>query len=321
LEEVDLRIEPYSMMVDAIGRLWISTLGVGNLQWIDTRTNDVNPVLFDQPRALRDGGQSSYSMTIDAEGRIWQNGWAVNDAIAFDPDSEEWCRIVLPDNLGNIGRGLTADSHGRIWSAIGGDGQSYVAWWEANDCVGGQSVALPAEQVLTMPRGIEGPTALSADRAGHIWLAHHISPKLIKIEPRNNFAIREFNGTNRVFSFSDITGLSRQISIGQGAYEHDFEADCDEPHWTALSWVARMPVGGSIRWTAQTAARRNKLSEGRPVRVGEDPGDPGPINVSGRMNEEEVTSRRFLRIRASLSVGERGRSPILQGFTVRWNCD
>ena len=90
-------------MIDALGRLWVSTLGVGNLQWVDTRQNEAHPVLFDQPRALRNGGQSSYGMAIDGRGRIWQNGWTVHDAIGYDPQTNEWCRVVLPDQFGPVG--------------------------------------------------------------------------------------------------------------------------------------------------------------------------------------------------------------------------
>ena len=321
LAEVDLGLEPFGMMVDADGTLWVSTLGVGHLQAIDTRTNQVNGAIFDQPRALRDGGQSSYGLAIDARGRVWQNGWDINDAIAYLPATDQWCRMVLPDDVGNIGRGLTVDGDGRVWTAVGGDGQSHLAWWDADDCVAGQSVVVPPAQVIAMPQGIDGPTALSADGQGHLWLAHHVSPKLLRINPRNNFDVREFNGTNRVYSFSDVNGLLRRVSIGQGAYAHDFEADCDDPQWTALSWSARTPANSAVRFTAQTSARRDKLSEGSSVAVGQAPDDPGPINVSGRLNAAGVESRRFLRIRAALSTGDRGQSPVLQTFTVRWNCD
>ena len=282
LEEIDVRIEPYGMMIDALGRLWVSTLGVGNLQWVDTRQNEAHPVLFDQPRALRNGGQSSYGMAIDGRGRIWQNGWTVHDAIGYDPQTNEWCRVVLPDQFGDVGRGITVDGHGRVWTAIGGDGQSHLAWWHGDECNGGQSIALPRDQFISMPRGVEGPTALGADHAGRVWLAHHISRKIVRVDPRNNFSIREFDGTNRVFSFSDITGLSRQVSMGRGSYMHDFEADCDEPHWTALSWSARTPPGSGIRWTAQTSARRDKLSEGVTTFLGAVPDDDAPINISGQ---------------------------------------
>ena len=132
---------------------------------------------------------------------------------------------------------------------------------------------------------------------------------------------QDFDGTNRVYSYSDFTGVLRRLSIGQGSYEHDFEADCDNPQWTALDWQARTPLGSSISFTAQTAARRNKLVEGAMVNVGRSPGDLGPTNVSGRLNAAGIQSRRFLRLRASLSLGQRERSPVLQTFTVRWNCD
>ena len=111
------------------------------------------------------------------------------------------------------------------------------------------------------------------------------------------------------------------MSIGQGTYSHEFEADCDQPIWTALDWNAITPPGSQVAFTAQSSARRDKLDEAPLVNVGRTPGDNAPINVTGRLTQANVESRKYLRIRATLSLGEGGRSAVLSTFTVRWNCN
>ena len=319
ITQVDLEVPAYGMIVTANGDLYVSTLGRGELQVINTRTNQAGAVIAN-PADLRGGGNSSYGVAIDDRGRVWMNGWGTPDAIAYDPADGTWCRMSLPFDM-QVGRGITMDPSGRMWAAVGADGQSHVAFWDSEDCVSGRSTEVPRRNLIQMENGIEGPSAIGSDEKGRMWLAHYESPKLVMIEPDNNFRVTTFDGTNRVYSYSDFTGVLRRMSIGQGSYEHDFEADCDNPQWTALSWQARTPPGSSITFTAQTAARRAKLVEGQPVNVGRSPGDLGPINISGRLNAANVDSRRYLRIRASLALGEEKRSPVLQTFTVRWNCD
>jgi hypothetical protein len=144
---------------------------------------------------------------------------------------------------------------------------------------------------------------------------------MVRVDPENNFERTTYDTNAQVYSYSDFTGVVRRMAIGQGSYEHDFEADCDAPTWTALNWSARTPPGASISFSIQTAARRNKLIEARPIGAGRTPGDEGPINISGRLNRADVASRRYLRVKANLTLGDGHRSPVLQNFTVRWNCD
>ena len=78
---------------------------------------------------------------------------------------------------------------------------------------------------------------------------------------------------------------------------------------------------GAVHFTAQTAARRDKLAEASIVRLAEVPGGQAPINVSGRLTASAIESRRFIRIGAALKMAVDGVSPVLSTFTLRWNCE
>ena len=81
---------------------------------------------------------------------------------------------------------------------------------------------LPEAQFLRGPAGTRGPTAVGSDSSGQIWMAHHISPTLLKFDPQRNMEMSEYGGTNRVYSYSDFTGVTRTMSLGLGTYQHDF---------------------------------------------------------------------------------------------------
>ena len=322
LESVPLPINAYGMTMVANGDMYITSLGDGSMARLNTQTHEVE-ARIPNPAALRDGATGSYGVTTDSFGRIWQNGWGTLDAIAYDPAADDWCRITFPqlEGMAQAGRGITADASGRIWTALGGNNWSYMAYWEPEQCQLGQSIELPRNQILESGDNLRGPTAIGADSRGYIWLAHYNSRKMVRVDPENNFERTTYDTNAQVYSYSDFTGVVRRMAIGQGSYEHDFEADCDAPTWTALNWSARTPPGASISFSIQTAARRNKLIEARPIGAGRTPGDEGPINISGRLNRADVASRRYLRLKANLTLGDGNRSPVLQNFTVRWNCD
>jgi streptogramin lyase len=323
IETLAVGLAPYGMTIVSNGDLYVSSLGDGALVRIDTTTNQVAENIAN-PADLRGGGSGSYGITTDTRGRIWQNSWGANiDAIGYDPADGSWCRVTFPaiDGVASAGRGITVDPAGRIWTALGGDGPSYLAWWDPNTCEAGQSVQVPRDNVYRAGDGLTGASAIGADSRGKIWLAHKSVREMIRVDPDNNFDITRHETGALVYSYSDFTGVVRRLASGQGSYEHDFEAECDNPTWTALDWQARAPAGSSVNFSIQTAARRNKLHEGQLVNAGRTPGDVGPINISGRLNGANVESRRFLRIKATLSLGDGNRSPILQGFTVRWACE
>ena len=205
LETVNVGVRPHGMVVASDGMMYIGTLGEGRVQGVNTQTNGTGPVI-QNPADLRVGENGSYGIAIDLYGRIWMAGWTSEDAIAFDPSDNSWCRMVLPFGM-TVGRGITMDVEGRIWAAVGADGDSHVAYWHVDDCQGGQSVAVPAEQLVALP-DLEGPTAVGSDPRGNIWVMHYLSRAMAKVIPNENMRVETFEGTNRVYSFSDSTVCS-----------------------------------------------------------------------------------------------------------------
>ena len=240
LATVPVPTAPYGLTIVNNGDLYMSTLGDGTLVRIDTAADAVAGRIAN-PRALRGGAVGSYGITTDTEGRVWQNGWDTMDAIGYDPADGSWCRVAFPAVVGGAqaGRGITVSPDGRLWTALGGDGASHFAYWDTELCRPGRTTQVPRGQVFPAGQGLTGPSAIGADSDGNIWLAHNSVREMVKIEPANNFAMTRFENGALVHSFTDFTGVVRRLASGQGTYEHDFEAECDAPTWTALDWSAR----------------------------------------------------------------------------------
>jgi hypothetical protein len=316
---VDIEVQPYGAVVAGTGVIYVSTLGEGRLQSVNSRTNEAGPII-ENPADLREGCRSSYGLSLDRSGRVWMSGWDCPDAIAYDPADASWCRVELPFGL-QVGRGIAGDPQGRVWTAVGGDGQSHIAWWAGDQCEPGNSSRLPAAQLIRGPGGTQGPTAVGSDSAGHIWMAHHVSPTLLRFDPSQNNSMTEYEGTNRVYSYSDFTGITRRMSLGLGTYDHEFRANCAAPNWGNFTWDATVPEGGLLTFSIQTADTRAKLDLAPLVDLAQLPGDRSPAHIGTLLDAALVQQEEYVRIRATLSLGDGGSSPSLRQMVINWDCD
>ena len=206
--------------------------------------------------------------------------------------------------------------------AIGGDGQSALTWWDMDRCQPNQTFDLTGlgNRIESPPNSL-GPTAITADGQGRVWLAHYLSPTILSINPNNLFAVQSFEGTNQVFSFSDTNGLTRHLAVGRGTYFEDIEADCESPTWSGLSWEGDVPLGAKIRFEASTANMREQLNSAAQVLMGEDGGVIVPVNMSGQFAMAGVDEAKFVRVKVTMTKNVEGASPALHKFTVFWTCN
>ncbi len=317
LLEVDVPVRPYGGIVLSNGKMWIGTLDENATSWVDTTTGEVGPrVAYPVSR----GCAQSYGITADAEERLWFSGWGCNDALGFNPRTEEWTRVDTRGYGMSTGRGITPDSRGRIWMAMGGDGQSHLGVWNADAFVPGGTI--PPEQVtlLRMPPGHTGPSGVGEDRDGYMWLAHQVSSQLIRIDP-DTLQIESYDGPNRVYTYTDFTGSVRRTVLGRGSYTEDFVADCQNPRWTAFSWDATVPETAQVSFVARTAATAEELDAAMPVVAGSSPEDPPPVDLDQRFTEANVTSGRHVRISVTLEASEDRVSPQLHDFSLQYFCE
>jgi hypothetical protein len=261
LLEVEVPVRPYGGIVLSDGKLWIGTLEEGATSWVDTTNGAVGPrIAYPDGR----GCTESYGITADAQERLWFSGWGCNDALGYDPETDEWTRVdTTPYGL-RTGRGITPDSHGRIWMAIGGDGDSHLGIWDADDFVPGGTIPVSEVTLLRLPPGHVGPSGVGEDRDGKMWLAHHISSQLVRVDVES-LQIDSFPGPNRVYTYTDFTGSVRRTVIGRASYVEDFDSGCENPRWAEVEWRADVPESASVSLVAQSAASAEGLDDSSPV--------------------------------------------------------
>lgn len=208
-----------------------------------------------------------------------------------------------------------------MWMALdGGAGVSYVTFWNSADWRPNGYIPFNNIGRMRMPNNQTGPAAIGADAEGTIWLTYYSSTGIIRINPNADNQTDSYGGSGRVYSYSDFTGVVRQLAIGRGTYAEDFDAGCQNPTWTSLDWEGEAPVGSTITFVASSAAAAGDLSDAPQVGMGQQPGDMGPHHVSNRLAAGGQASRQYLRVKVTLQLNEDAESPLLRQFQIRWQC-
>ena len=98
------------------------------------------------------------------------------------------------------------------------------------------------------------------------------------------------------------------------------QANCARPDWGNLNWSVDVPQGAMVTFSAQTADTRDKLDQAPSIPIAELPGDRSPNRMGERLQAAGIAAQEFLRIRATLTLGHEGASPILRQMIINWSC-
>ncbi len=112
----------FSMAIDTTGRLWFTEVLPGKLGMLDPATGTLTelpvPALSGRPAAL-------YQLVLDHQGNIWFVDAGADALVRYAPGKHTltFFRLSLPSSAPF---GLTLDSAGTLWFAVGGSPANYV---------------------------------------------------------------------------------------------------------------------------------------------------------------------------------------------------
>ena len=320
LNSHNLDIEPFGAVL--IGdMMMVSTLGTAALQPVNTRGAGEVKAVVTPDDALLSGCtvDNAYGIGADATGQVWLSGWECPYALGYNPSGDFWCKVSLNFRQ-KVGRGIAGDLNGNIWASLGGDGQSYLANWSANICGPNTNYIVRRNAVMPGPWGANGPTGVNVDASNKVWLSHYLSPVMMSVDQMNNNSTRAWQ-TNNVYSFSDSTGTVRRLSVGSGSFVQDYQSPCENgTRWGLFSWDGTVPAMGDMRFTVRTASTAPKLNEATPIPFVEGAQPPQVLQDYFAQNLNPEPFHNFLRVRVDMLMGANRESPVLNSFTVNWEC-
>ncbi|HEX7477881.1 MAG TPA: MopE-related protein [Polyangiales bacterium] len=315
--------KPYGAAMDAHGRLWLTEALSGQILSIDTKSGSVGQAL--SAPAPEKGCPSSYGIAVDTQDRVWMAGFTCPYAFRYDPSTQKWLSVHLPD--AGVMRGIAADDAGRIYVASSYDWvtintSSRFGYVESSapvtrltvfDAQDGANLRTFGTKDAPLPGG--GSIGVGLDADGRAWLVNRDSSSATRVDPKTGVAA-QFGVGAQPYTYSDFTGYSlRRIVAPSGFIRGVLEGCAMGPsEWERIKVDAQLPAGASIQIRARTAATADALLSATWL---------GPWTssaIDALMPPGPLPENRFLEIEARLVSTDRRSSPLLHQIEVQVHC-
>ena len=267
----------YGGLVDGNGVLWSST--EGDLHTILRYDTKRTVATWDDTWSLVAGFNShnSYGLGIDSFGNIWNSQWRaypdgrINklypDGTSYFPDNPSGLAYAY----GDFDRGVTVTpADNNIWIAnSGGDtpptpGPDGSNWTVTRLDNNGEN---PVLIDLTSIDG-RGPTGVSVDAAGKVWVTCYNSNTAKRIDPANDQVdlTVDLGAGASPYNYSDMTGLVGMLALKYGLWNTVHDSGVEGARWNRVVWntescvAVHEPAGTSIRVQVRAADSRVGLT-------------------------------------------------------------
>ena len=295
VQNVSIACNPYGLVIDNDGIIWVSGRGCSMLVRVDPSTNQIDHYASDI------GCFQPYGITLDYKGRVWTGNcccWHV--AYRYDPADGSWAAAGVQSRP----RGVVGAANGRVY--VANDQSNSVA------VVDSDSMQTLAYIDLGMNRF---PIGMGVDFDGYVWAVNQSSSSASKIDPVTNAVMLEHAVGPSPYSYSDMTGyLLQKYTSPEGYYVHTFYGSKQQ----AFEWIS---LDADVTSEGQSYVNIEVRSADSVVEVEQadwqGPFGPFPPNFLplslkslGEMDGE------YLQAKVTMVADEEGNSPLLKSVTV-----
>ena len=294
-----LPAQPYGLVVDGDGIIWIAGRGGNKLVRVDPSVEPAQISSYVSPL----GAFSPYGITLDYKGRVWMgNCCSKHVGYRFDPETSQWAQascVARP-------RGIAGAADGRI----------YIANDQSNQVAVVDSDTLETLAYVNLG-GNRFPVGMAVDFDGYVWALNQSGSSATKIDPDNLTIVGEYGVGSSPYTYSDMTGYSLlNYTSPQGYYQHIIPGGpVGGTNWTEV-FVDITFQGES---TAKVRVRAADTVASLPQAPWHGPFGPYPPNVFPLALEPLGLTGKYLQVEVVLIPDEDGASPLLKGISVQFH--
>ena len=205
VQEISLPNNPFGLVVDPNGIIWVSGRGGGKLVRVDPGTGQVKTY---SPNI---GCFEPSGINLDYMGRVWVSNcccWHVG--YRFDPETLQW--VAAPTQPRP--RGMAGSSDGYVY--VANDQSHRIAVIDADT----------AETLGYMDLGGGHlPFGVDVDYNGYVWAINKSASSASKIDPETYQVVCEVPVGGSPETYSDMTGYAlHSFTAPEGSYRHFFDS-------------------------------------------------------------------------------------------------
>lgn len=222
LQTIDIPVNPYGLVIDKQGVIWVAGRGGSKLVRADPTNGSVNSY-------APNGSLDPYGIALDEFGRIWiANCCSFHAAWMYDPNGNVWQSV----GTGARPRGIVSNGKGRIF--VANDESNQVAVIDAINMINIGTINLGSGRF---------PLGMAVDVTGNIWAVNQNSSSTHKINGNSLQIIGEYPVGSSPYTYSDMTGTAFFDVIPPGWYRHRFAG-------TTKAGLTGIKAKTTVRWQA-----------------------------------------------------------------------
>jgi len=298
VQQIGIPANPYGLVVDGNGIIWVSGRGGSKLVRVDPKTNKVNSYSSNL------GCLQPYGITLDYKGRPWIGNcccWHVG--YRFDPSNNTWAAAGVHARP----RGVAGAANGRMY--IANDQSSQVAVVDSDSMQTLAYINLGSNRF---------PVGMAVDFDGFVWAVNQKTSSATKIDPANNSIVLEHKVGSSPYTYSDMTGYSlHTYTAPQGYYQHIVPgASSGQTFWTLLDVNVTTAGESYVKIRLRAADTVSGLANA----IWQGPYGPFPPNVFPMdLTAIPGLEGKYLQVEFIMVPDEESNSPLLKGFAVQFH--
>ncbi len=303
VQEVSIPANPYGLVLDGEGVIWVSGRGGTKLVRVDPNVNPPQVQSWTPPCG------SLYGITVDMNGMVWTGHYSEHCITRFNPQNNQFNAIT--QNLGgHCPRGMAGSTDGYMYSGLGCGSSTQIAKVDINTL----QVTLLDISPGVMPIGV------ALDSGGYVWAVNYSTSNATKIDPHTGEKFGPYQVGQSPYTYSDMTGYALQnFTAPQGSYSTVLGGWSEiRVKWESL-WVnAEIPQGANIMVEVRTATTEEAL-EVTPWQgmFGPFPPDIFPLDLSIL----PAMDGKYLEVRLWLFSEDKEATPIVKEIQAQFSTD
>ena len=303
VQSVSIPANPYGLVLDGEGVIWVSGRGGSKLVRVDPNTDPPEVSSYTPPCG------SLYGITVDMNGMVWTGHYSDHCITRFNPQTNQFNTIT--QNLGShCPRGMAGSTDGYMYSGLGCSGSTQIAKVDID--------TLAVELVDISPGST--PIGVALDSNGYVWAVNYNTSNAMKVDPHTGQKFGPYPVGQSPYTYSDMTGYALQnFTAPQGSYTTTLGGWSEiRVKWESL-WVnAEIPMGANIMVEVRTAMSEEALAttpwQGM---FGPFPPETFPLDLS----VHPAMDGKYIEIRLWLFSEDKESTPIVKEIQAQFNSD
>ena len=197
---IQLNCNPYGLVIDQKGIIWVSGRGCKKLLRVDPKTKAIQQL-------TPPDNKYPYGINVDMFGNIWLAATSTF-TWRYNPKSGAWNKV----NHANNSRGVATSNDGHVY--VANDGNSSIAKINA--------VTMTNVAQISLGPG-RHPVGIAVDYDGYVWAVNQSKGTASKIDVNKNKVIGEYKVGSGPYTYSDMTGYTlHNYTAPKGDFSHSF---------------------------------------------------------------------------------------------------